>query len=169
MTSATGPIVGPAQGETVHLYDLGVRFLIDGAQTGGRFSLVEHPLPARSLGSPIHTHHDEDEYSFVLEGRFGVQLGDGVLEAGPGDLVLKPRGVPHAFWNAGDTPGRLLEIISPAGFEDYFRDLAPLLTGGPGGGRDEAAIGRLLERHHFEIDFATVPVLAARHGLRLGA
>src|SRR3974390_2273 len=83
MTSATGPIVGPAQGETAPLYDLGVRFLIDGAQTGGRFSLVEHPLPARSLGSPIHTHHDEDEYSFVLEGRFGVQLGDGVLEGGP--------------------------------------------------------------------------------------
>jgi hypothetical protein len=55
----------------------------------------------------------------VLEGRFGVQLGDEVLEAGPGDLLFKPRGVAHAFWNAGDEPARLLELISPAGFERW--------------------------------------------------
>lgn len=167
MPTAVRAILGPDQGNSVHLYALGVRFMIDGSQTGGRFSLVEHPLPPRALGSPIHTHHDEDEYSYVLEGRFGVQLGEEVIEAGPGDLVFKPRGIAHAFWNAGDEPGRLLEMISPAGFEHYFRDLAPLLTGGPDGGRDEEAIARLLARHHFEIDFSTVPVLAARHGLRL--
>ena len=69
----------------------------------------------------MHTHRNEDEYSYVLEGRLGVQLGDEVLEAGPGELVFKPRGVPHAFWNAGDEPLRLLELISPAGFENYFR------------------------------------------------
>src|SRR5947209_6614718 len=108
------------EGEFVRLASLGVRFMIDGVTTGGTFSLVEHPLAARALGSPVHTHHNEDEYSYVLEGRFGVQLGDETLEAGPGELVFKPRGVPHAFWNAGDEDGRLLELISPAGFEDYF-------------------------------------------------
>ena len=113
----------------MNLLALGVRFMIEGATTGGAFSLVEHPLPPRALGAPVHTHRNEDEYSYVLEGRIGVQLGDEVLEAGPGDLVFKPRGIAHAFWNAGDEPARLLEMISPAGFENYFRDLAPAARG----------------------------------------
>src|SRR5690242_19397687 len=81
--------LGPHEGEAVHLLSLGVRFMIDGERTGGQFSLVEHPLPPRALGSPVHTHRNEDEYSYVLEGRVGVQLGDDVLEAGPGELVFK--------------------------------------------------------------------------------
>jgi mannose-6-phosphate isomerase-like protein (cupin superfamily) len=128
MPVAVTHLLGPDQGEVVHLLALGVRFMIDGERTGGAFSLVEHPLPPRALGAPLHTHHNEDEHSFVLQGRFGVQLGDDTLEAGPGDLLFKPRGVPHAFWNAGDEPARLLELISPAGFEHYFRGLAPLLA-----------------------------------------
>lgn len=110
-------VLGPDDGEAVHLLALGVRFMIDGATPGGAFSLVEHPLPPRALGSPVHTHANEDEYTYVLEGRVGVQLGNEVVEAGPGELVFKPRGVAHAFWNAGDEPARMLELISPAGFE----------------------------------------------------
>ena len=101
----------------------------------------------------------------MLEGRFGVQLGDEVLEAGPGDLLFKPRGIAHAFWNAGEEPARLLELISPAGFEQYFRELAPLLAAPE---RDEAAIGEVVARYQLDIDFSTVPVLAERHHLRLG-
>jgi oxalate decarboxylase/phosphoglucose isomerase-like protein (cupin superfamily) len=101
----------------------------------------------------------------VLEGRFGLQLGAEVLEAGPGDLVFKPRDVPHTFWNAGDEPARLLELISPAGFEHYFRELAPLLATAE---RDEAAIGEVVARYQLDIDFGTIPVLAERHHLRLG-
>lgn len=161
----TTTVLGPGEGELVHLFDLGVRFMIGGEQTGGRFSLVEHPLPPRALGSPVHTHRDEDEYSYVLEGRVGVQLGDEIVEAGPGELVFKPRGVPHAFWNAGDEPARLLELISPAGFENYFRELAPLLGAAE---RDEQAIGAVVERYALDIDFSTIPVLAERHNLRVG-
>src|SRR5215210_2113895 len=139
---------------------------IDGEQTQGGFSLVEHPLPPRALGSPLHTHRNEDEYSYVLEGRVGVQLGDEVIEARAGDLVSKPRGLAHAFWNAADEPARLLELISPAGFENYFRELAPLLSAGD---RDEAAIGDVVSRYELDIDFASIPVLAERHGLRLGS
>jgi mannose-6-phosphate isomerase-like protein (cupin superfamily) len=163
MQAAVRPVLGPDEGELVHLYALGVRFLIDGHATGGRFSLVEHPLPPRSLGSPVHTHRHEDEYSFVVEGRVGVQLGDDLIQAKPGDLVSKPRGVPHAFWNAGDEPARILELISPAGFERYFRELAPLLAAPE---RDEAAVGQVVARHGLEIDFSTIPVLVERHGLR---
>ncbi len=153
------------EGARVNLLALGVRFMIDGETTAGSFSLVEHPLPPRALGAPLHMHRNEDEYSFVLEGRVGVQLGDEVLEAGPGDLVFKPRGQRHAFWNAGDEPARLLEIISPAGFENYFRELAPLLAAPE---RDEEAIGEVVRRYELDIDFSTIPVLAERHGLRLG-
>jgi quercetin dioxygenase-like cupin family protein len=165
MLAAAPRVLGSAEGKVVKLLALGVRFMIDGATTGGAFSLVEHPLPPRALGSPVHTHRNEDEYSYVLEGRVGVQLGEDVRDVRPGELVFKPRGVPHAFWNAGDEPARLLELISPAGFENYFRDLAPLLAAPE---RDEAALGEVVSRYGLDIDFDTIPVLAEQHGLRLG-
>ncbi|HEU4989584.1 MAG TPA: cupin domain-containing protein [Gemmatimonadaceae bacterium] len=164
MSTTVRHTLGPAEGETVHLYALGVRFMIEGSATEGRFSLVEHPMPPRSLGSPVHTHRHEDEFSYVLEGRVGVQIGDAVLVAGPGELVFKPRGIPHAFWNAGDEPARLLEIISRAGFENYFREMAPLLAAPA---RDDAAVAAVAARYGLDIDFSTIPVLAQRHGLRL--
>ncbi len=165
MDNSTKPVLRPDEGQFVHLLALGVRFMIDGERTAGAFSLVEHPLPPRALGSPLHTHRNEDEFSYVLEGQIGLQLGDETLLAKAGDLVFKPRGIPHAFWNAGDEPARLLEIISPAGFENYFRELAPLLAAKK---RDEAAIGQVVAKYDLEIDFATIPLLAERHGLRLG-
>jgi quercetin dioxygenase-like cupin family protein len=164
MLTQTNQILGPHDGDTVHLFKLGVRFMIHGDSTGGRFSVVEHPLPPRALGAPVHTHANEDEYSYVLEGRVGVQLGDDVVEAGPGELIFKPRGQRHAFWNAGDEPARLLEIISPAGFENYFREMAPLL-GVPE--PDEQALGEVLARYELDMDFGSIPALAERHGLRL--
>ena len=97
--------------------------MIDGLDSGGGFSLVEHPMSPRALGAPLHRHSREDEYSFVLEGRVGALLGDEVAEGDPGDLIFKPRNQWHTFWNAGDTPARMLEIISPAGFEKYFAEL----------------------------------------------
>src|SRR5215210_4301406 len=165
MQSAVRYVLGPREGELVHLYALGVRFMVEGETTGGAFSLVEHPLPPRALGAPLHTHRNEDEYSYVLEGRVGVQLGDEVLEAGPGKLVFKPRGQWHAFWNAGDEPARLLALISPAGFEHYFRELAPLLATPE---RDQAAIDQVVTRYQLDIDFTTIPTLAEQHHLRLG-
>ena len=115
---STGPrIVGPRDGKFVDLRAVGVRFMIWGAESGGSFSLVEHPIPPRTLVAPLHIHEREDEYSYVLEGRMGAQLGDDVVFAEPGDLVFKPRNQWHTFWNAGDTTCRILEIISPAGFE----------------------------------------------------
>jgi hypothetical protein len=108
-------------------------------------------------------HEDEDEYSYVVQGRVGMQLGDDVLEAGPGELVFKPRGEWHAFWNAGNEPARLLELISPAGFEDYFRELAPLLAGD--GPPDPEAIGALQARYRLRMDMDSAGRLAAEHGL----
>jgi mannose-6-phosphate isomerase-like protein (cupin superfamily) len=121
-TTGAPKIVGPNDGQAGFLGSIGVRFMIDGDETFERgFSLVEHPMSARALAAPLHRHTREDEYSFVLEGRMGALLGDDVVEAGPGDLVHKPRNQWHTFWNAGDEPCRILEIIAPAGFEDFFR------------------------------------------------
>ena len=110
--------------KSVELGAIGARFIVWGEESGGGFSLVEHPIPPRTLAAPVHRHAKEDEYSYVLEGRLGALLGDDVVYAEAGDLAFKPRDQWHTFWNAGDTVCRILEIISPAGFEHYFDDIA---------------------------------------------
>jgi quercetin dioxygenase-like cupin family protein len=162
--TATNQTLGPKDGQSVHFGGLGVRFMVDGATSGGGFALVEHPIDPRSLAAPMHRHANEDEYSYVLEGRVGVQLGDEVIEAGPGDFVFKPRGQWHAFWNPGDEPARLLEIISPAGFEKYFEEIAPLLPPN----REEPDFERLAEvrgRYGLEMDADSIERLTREHGL----
>jgi mannose-6-phosphate isomerase-like protein (cupin superfamily) len=165
MEIAAPKVVGPRDGKAGFLGSIGVRFMIDGDEAGERFSLVEHPMPPRALAAPLHRHNREDEYSFVLEGRMGALLGDDVLEAGPGDLVFKPRGQWHTFWNAGDEPAQILEIISPAGFEKYFDELVEM---GGSAAADSAALIELCARYELEVDPGSVPGLLERFGLRLG-
>ena len=159
-----GNLVGRGDGERADFPALGNRLVRTGEETGGRFSVVEHALAPKALGAPMHVHTREDEYSFVLSGRIGVQIGEETLEAGPGELVTKPRGVPHAFWNAHDEEARVLELISPAGFERYFADMAPLLLGG--GERDFQAIARVQGRYGMEMDPSSIEPLIERYGLR---
>ena len=164
--TAAGPrLVGPTDAPEGFLGSIGVRFMIDGADAAERFSLVEHPMSPRALAAPIHRHTREDEYSYVLEGRMGALLGDDVVEAGPGDLVYKPRDQWHTFWNAGDEPCRILEIISPAGFERFFRELSDMggvLQAGP------EAVGELSARYGLEMQPDSVPELIERFGVRVG-
>jgi mannose-6-phosphate isomerase-like protein (cupin superfamily) len=163
---AAAKVVGPADGKAGFLGSIGVRFMLDGPESAERFSLVEHPMAPRALAAPLHRHHNEDEYSYVIEGRMGALLGDEHLEAGPGDLVHKPRGQWHTFWNAGDVPCRILEIISPAGFERFFAELVDL--GGVAQARPEQ-LGALCERYALEMDPDSVPGLVERFGLRFPA
>lgn len=158
-------VVADGAGTTLLEGPLGAVLLAGGEATGGAVSFILHPLAPRALGSPVHTHHGEDEWSFVLEGEVGVQLGDQTILAKPGDLVLKPRGVPHAFWNATDEPARLLEVITPAGFEGYFARLAEILR--PGAPPDMGALAAVAGEYHLDIDPASIPRLAQAHGLHL--
>ena len=158
-------IVGAADGPLVRFGGLGVRFLIDSVRSGGGFSLVEHPIEPRCLAAPMHTHEREDEYTFVLEGRVGALLGDDVVIGKPGDLIFKPRAQWHTFWNAGDTPARILEIISPAGFEDFFAELDGL--GGAIQARPDA-LADLCARYDLDMQPDTVPDLLERFGLVIG-
>lgn len=102
------------------------RFMIEGDQAGGRFALVQHLFAPRALAAPVHRHHLEDEFTYVVSGRIGAVLGDQEVEAGPGDLIFKPRGQWHTFWNAGDEAAAVLELISPAGLETFFRALGTM-------------------------------------------
>jgi mannose-6-phosphate isomerase-like protein (cupin superfamily) len=158
-------VIGPNDGETGFLGSIGVRFMLDGAEANGGFSLVEHPMPPRALAAPLHRHTNEDEHSYVLEGRMGALLGDEVVEAGPGDLVVKPRNQWHTFWNAGEQPARILEFIAPAGFERYFAELAAL--GGPAGAEPEQLI-ELAARYQLEMRPESIPELLERFDLRIG-
>jgi mannose-6-phosphate isomerase-like protein (cupin superfamily) len=142
----------------------GVVWKIDGADTGGRFAVVHHPLAPRALAAPLHRHSNEDEYSYVVEGMLGALLGEEVVIAARGTWVFKPRGQWHTFWNAGETPCEIVEIISPAGFEDYFRELAKAFRDSTGAAMQE--LQALASRYGLETDPASIPVLCERFGLR---
>lgn len=149
-----GDVLGPPQVCTD-------RFMIEGTDTGGRFALVEHTIAPGALAAPMHKHSGEDEFTFVLEGTFAAVLGESEVVAEPGDLVFKPRGQWHTFWNPGDTPTRVLELISPAGLEQFFR-----LIGAPEAEQDLDQIAALAATIACEVDQDATAALIARHGLR---
>jgi quercetin dioxygenase-like cupin family protein len=136
------------------------RFMIGGGEAGGRFALLQHLFEPSALAAPMHRHRDEDEYTYVLSGRIGAVLGGEEVVGGPGDLIFKPRGQWHTFWNAGDEPAAVLEIISPAGLEELFRSF-----GGFTAPPDPQALAAMAARYHCDLDFdATFPIIE-RHGL----
>jgi quercetin dioxygenase-like cupin family protein len=143
---ATLKVVQPGGGRAGRLGPgVGVQFKIDGEDTGGALSIVEHPFAVGALVRP-HVHTQEDEISIVLEGEIGFRSEDTEAVLGPGGYIIKPRNQVHAMWNAGRTPARMIEIISPAGFEGFFRGFADMNDAGP-------------------IDLGAVAALAADYGL----
>src|SRR6478752_5597921 len=123
-------VVRPGEGPTGDLGAIGVQFKLWGHDTGGALSIVEHPFPVGALVPP-HLHTLEDEYSIVLEGEIGFRSGDREVVLGAGGYITKPRGEMHTMWNAGPAPARMIEVISPAGFEHFFREMADLTAAGP--------------------------------------
>lgn len=117
-----------------------------------------------TLAAPLHRHTREDEYSFAIEGSIGTLPGDAVVVGKPGDFIFKPRNQWHTFWNAGDTPARVLEIISPAGFEKFFKEVDA-----PGGVTSIApqSFMDLCGRYQLEMQPESVPGLVERFGLRI--
>ena len=139
---------------------------VPGAATAGAYAVVEHTLAPGALAAPPHRHSREDEVSVVLDGVLTVWAGGRAFSAGPGEVVRKPRGEFHTFWNEGPAPVRLLEIISPAGFEHYFDELAAFVPADAP--PDVGAIMALAGRYGLEVDMASVGPLLARHGLQFG-
>lgn len=162
--ASEGPyLIGADAGRALDFGSFGVRFIAFTEQTAGGFSLIEHPIPPHSLVAPLHRHSREDEYSFVLEGRMGAMLGDEVVYARAGELAVKPRHQWHTFWNPDDVPCRVLEIISPGGFEHFFEELAAATEGT--GEPDPDGLAQLGARYGLEFDPESVERLCSQHGL----
>ncbi len=132
-----------------------VVFKIHGDDTGGALSIVEHPFEVGALVPP-HVHHLEDEFSIVLEGEIGFRSEDEEVVLGPGGYIVKPHGEVHAMWNAGNAPARMIEVISPPGFEDFFRQAAD----------DPSQLPELAERARLELAQPDwLPDVIARYNL----
>ena len=151
-------IIMSGQSESFDFGGLGIDWKIDGSDTDERFAVVHHPIAPRALAAPLHYHHNEDEYSYVLRGTLGALLGDDVVEAPPGTWVYKPRHQWHTFWNAGDTPCEIIEIISPAPFANYFREVAEAWG-------DVERFAAINAKYNLEMNFESVPDLCRRFGL----
>lgn len=161
-TIVYGP-VGPGVGHTALMGQLTARTMLPAELTEGRLSVVEHYLDPTELAAPLHRHAREDEYTVVLEGRMGALLGEDVYEAGPGELVLKPRNQWHTFWNPTQDRARLLEIISPAGFEQFFQEIARYYTSERD--MDMEKFMAACDRYALEMDLESMPELIGRFGL----
>jgi mannose-6-phosphate isomerase-like protein (cupin superfamily) len=126
---------------------------VAGSQTGGRLSVVEFLNPP-GFAPPLHRHTEEDEVFVLLAGTARFLCGDDVLAAGPGDVVLLPRGLPHSFVVGSGEALRALQITTPGGFEDFARE-----AGAPASARvipepaaiDPARLGHLAALHGIEI------------------
>jgi quercetin dioxygenase-like cupin family protein len=165
MTDIQAPaitVVPPGGGPHGDLGTIGVAFKLWGRDTGGALSIVEHPFPVGALVPP-HTHTREDEYSIVTEGQIGFRSGDREAVLGPGGYITKPRGELHTMWNAGPEPARMIEVISPAGFENFFRELADLTAAGPPQVPDMMALARRYGLHFGQPDW--LPDLITRYSL----
>lgn len=154
-------LVGPDDGETLKEPDgTHDRFLIPSEESDEGFALVEHLLAPRRLAAPLHRHSREDEYTFVLQGQVGAYLEGDEAVVDAGSLLFKPRGQWHTFWNAGDTPARMLEMISPGGFEQAFRDIAAM-----GEEINPEAMAEIAARYGVEVDFDGTGPIVERHQL----
>lgn len=156
-------LVEPADGNVVMQGPVGVITKIPGTATNGVISIVEHPVAPRTLVPP-HVHQDNDEWSYVLEGRLGARIGDTEFIAETGSYILKPRRIPHTFWNPDDRPARILEIITPSGLEEMFARFGEL---GARGELTPETMGATAAQYGSTVSMAWVPELIARYGLTM--
>jgi mannose-6-phosphate isomerase-like protein (cupin superfamily) len=117
-------VLQPGEGKVVSVLGDRYTYKAVGEQTGGAYGLVETSVPASSSGPPPHVHGGEDEALYVLEGEVTVLIGDRTLTARAGSFAFVPRGMVHTFSNPGSQAAKLLVIISPAGFERAFEEMA---------------------------------------------
>lgn len=124
------------------------------ASTGGQMAIIEVTEPPGEV-APLHVHHREDEAFWILEGNATFEIGGEVVEAGPGDYLFGPRGVPHRY-TVGDAGCRMLFIVTPGGFEQAVmamsrpaeaRALPPPLDQEP----DWDHIARVADAHGLEL------------------
>ncbi len=147
MTITVGKVVVSEQLQAYQWMGETGRFLLTNEDTGGLYTLMDITTSPMG-GPPLHTHEREDEAFLVLDGEYEIRLGDDTHRASPGGLVYGPRGVPHAFRNLGEGPGRMLVVATPGGVEDFFVGLSKIVN--RGGRPDFAEIEAHAARHHIK-------------------
>lgn len=157
-------VLTPEDSVFLSLGPISARLLMASEETGGRVGIVESPIEAGVLASPLHIHSKEDGWWYILEGRFAAQVGAETVEAGPGSFVRAPRGIPHTYWNPGPGPARYLEIFSPAGLEKYFEQIAAMLAVSPPNIEEILA---LPSEYGLELLWDSVASLQEEHGVLL--
>lgn len=128
------------------LFGIEIRVLLPAGALDGALSMFED-RNAPGAGPPLHVHHDAEEVFHILAGDYRLKCGDRVIEAGPGDVVMVPRGTPHTYLNVGTGEGRLLVTMRPGGFEGFFREVAAAGLDAPA---DVEEIARIGARHGIE-------------------
>jgi len=139
-----------ADGRPLDVLGMEVVVVAGAEATGGAYAVYRIEAPP-GVGTPLHTQTREDEAFYVLEGTFEVTRDGEVVTAGPGGYVMIPRGVAHAFRNAGNAAGRLLGIASPAGHERFFQDVDALAAAVAPGMPEMPAILAVCRDHGVEI------------------
>lgn len=123
-------------------------FPLSGDETGGRYSLTEFTMaPPPAPGPPPHIHEDADEAIYILEGTLEMGIGDEKLTGSAGSVMLVPKGTLHSLANPRPGPARILVILSPPGYEGFWREMAELRTklGGP---PDPETVLALQQKYH---------------------
>ena len=122
-TAELAPIaLGPDEGESLWFLGSHVSIKASAETTAGRVAVIEHRTP-RGLGSPLHVHHREDEWFYVIEGELTVWVGGQIINAPAGSFVYGPRDIPHTFMVTSEV-ARYLLVTEPGDFADFMRTLA---------------------------------------------
>lgn len=122
----TKPILrAKEKGESWKVFGEKIVCKVEGAETFGRFAVVEETSAPQSVVPP-HFHNETDEIIYVLEGSYEFQVNGKLQIAQKGDLLVIPRNTPHGFRNMLDRESKLLAVITPSGFENFFAEVSKL-------------------------------------------
>ena len=125
-------------------------------------TLLEIPCEPNSVVAPVHTHTREDEYQLILEGEVAFELDGEVIHAREGDMIIQERGVPMAIWNPTARPARLLVMVTPGGYDEYLKEVTPLIVSG-----NRAAMPAVWAKYGLTIDPSSIPQrIMQQYGLR---
>ena len=163
VTERSPYLLEPGSGEVIWDGPVGTTVMASNESTGGLLSICEMPVAAGFMVPP-HVHRDTDEWSYVLEGRVGARVGDDEFTAEPGSWILKPRGVMHTFWNAGPASARIIELLTPGRFEEFFRRSTALATAGALTDERMASLGK---EYGTTVSMDWVEDLQARYGIEV--
>jgi quercetin dioxygenase-like cupin family protein len=147
MMETTAPVrtprfVSPGQRHRIEAWGIRVDLLVTGAETDGRYAVIEYAVPPTRVGPALHAHREMEESFYVTEGTLHFRVGDETRTAPAGTFVHVPANTPHAFWNDGPEPARYVGTFAPAGFERYFVELGELAAAQPV--MDDAVRARVL-------------------------